>query len=136
MCRTITPNCKTTTVLMSPLFRKLLTGLYTIRFLKGFTTKGKRTVRDVLYFLGDGVYPNWPIFANRFTILTITKRHPTLSDKKRLRKTQNCFDALQKLLRVLLKNSFLWCKESRICFIFTCVVLHKIMNTMQYRVRF
>lgn len=56
-------NKDKTMVEMSPLFRKIMSGTYNFKLDSSYTTGSLQTVRDVPYFLVDGIYPNWPIFV-------------------------------------------------------------------------
>lgn len=67
VCNWFSGRCGTnnykTIIFTSPLFREVFTGMYNFCLPKGYTTKENGIFIYVPYFLGDGIYPNWPLFA-------------------------------------------------------------------------
>eukprot|EP00171_Calliarthron_tuberculosum_P002978 IDg2978t1 len=93
--------------------------------------------RRMGYFLVDGIYPRWTIFARPI-------HQPTREDESRYTKLQEAlrkdieraFGVLQARFQVLRRESFLWCKNDVVAVSETCVILHNMLVRMNEEGKF
>ena len=125
-----TTNDKTM-VSFSPLFIEIFNRTYELHLPTPYRLNANSVERSIAYFLGDGIYPRYPIF-----VLPI---HETEEEgKKRYSKRQEgrrkdierAFGVIKARFRILRNEDFRWYKGDILICSRTCVILHNILVRM------
>ena len=85
-------------------------------------------VRDWMYFLVDGIYPDWAIFVNTFSCPTETKKKKFAARQEKVRKDIECaFDIVVSRFHVLERLLRQWYVEDMRDLVHCCTILHNMI---------
>jgi hypothetical protein len=85
-------------------------------------------VRDWMYFLVDGIYPNWAIFVNTFSCPTDPKKKKFAARQEKLRKDIECaFGIVVARFHVLERPLRQWYIEDMRNLVHCCTILHNMI---------
>lgn len=113
---------------MSPLFRKILTGVFNLTLSSPYCTGWEARTIKFSYLLDDGIYTNWPIFvkpihASAFEEETkLTTWHESVG-----KDLEWCYGFLQSRFKVLSLESYRWDIEDIVVRSEVCVILHNLL---------
>ena len=91
-----------------------------------YTINGNR--RDWMYFLVDGIYPDWAIFVSTFSTTTDPKKLKFSAAQERVRKDIECaFGIIVQQFHVLQRPLRNWYLEDIIDLLHCCVIIHNMI---------
>lgn len=115
----------------SPLIKSILRGDFKFEVGKQFQFTENGPTRNKLYFLGGGIYPNWPLFAKPIHEPTndsekmYTNREESIKKEK-----EKCFSVLQARFEILRRENRRWDKKEVVMISEVCAILHNIIKRM------
>lgn len=120
-------NNDITVVNNSPFFIKLLSGNGKIKLPEGYEVNG--VPRDwLLYFLADGIYPQWSIFVGpNHAPLNRAEAHMTQRQEAIRKDVERLFGCLQGRFKILRREWFEWDLDFVIAVSEVCVILHNML---------
>jgi Plant transposon protein len=90
-------------------------------------------IRDWMYFLVDGIYPDWSIFVSTYTNPIDPKKRQFAVYQERVRKDIECaFGILVQRFHVLQRPLRGWYQEDIVRVLHTCVILHNMVVEEKY----
>jgi Plant transposon protein len=91
------------------------------------------TPRDWMYFLVDGIYPEWSIFVNTYTDPVDPKKRLFSKRQEFARKDVECtFGVLVQKFHVLQRPLRGWFLEDLMSIVHACVILHNMVIEAKY----
>lgn len=82
-------------------------------------------IRDIPYYLADGIYPSWPIFVKSTKGCTERNLMRFLHHEEAVRKVfERTFGVVVAYFHVLKSQYGMWCKDYAMDILRTCVILH------------
>ena len=128
--KTGTTNDKTM-VSFSPLFQDIFSGKYAFKFGMPYHITSNSNSRTLPYFLVDGIYPRWPIFALPIHITdNIREQRYTKAQEGRRKDIERAFGVVQSRFRSLRVEDFRWNLEDIIVSSEACVITHNLLIRM------
>jgi Plant transposon protein len=110
----------------SSIMGSLLTSNLSIKT-EPYTINGR--VRDWMYFLVDGIYPEWSIFVSSYTNPIDPKKRAFAAFQEKVRKDVECaFGILVQRFHVLQRPLRSWYQEDIVRLLHTCVILHNMVT--------
>lgn len=124
-------NNDKTMVNFSPLFTDILSGSYSLRMDQPFRISAKGARRHDGYFIVDGIYPPWMIFARPIhsPMCESESRYTKLQEALR-KDIERCFGVLQARFQILRKENHYWEDSFIVRISGVCVTLHNMMVRM------
>lgn len=124
-------NNDKTLVAYSPLFSDIRTGKFKLQMGGDYRVRRGGMTRSQMYFLVDGIYYPWPMFAKPI-------HHPTSHAESRYTKKQEgrrkdierCFGVLQSRFHILRRESNRWDRDEVVRVSEACVIIHNILICM------
>ncbi len=125
-------NNDLTVLYSSPLFQDIFNGLFNISKSDGYTIPPSTAKRIMNYFLVDGIYPDWPIFAKPIhNAVNIIKKFFSARQEATRKDVERLFGVLQSRFGVLRLEFETWDLTTIIAISNTCVILHNMIIRMQ-----
>jgi hypothetical protein len=120
-------NNDLTVISSSPLFNRIMSGKKLMKLPEGFELNGMR--HDwYLYFLCDGIYPNWEILVGpNHSPLTCEESHMTMRQESVRKDVERFFGCLQGRFKILRRESFEWSLSFLIEISEVCVIIHNML---------
>ena len=110
----------------SSIVGSLLSGNLALKSPENYMING--TERDWLYFLVDGIYPEWSIFVNTYSKPTQAKRKKFARKQESARKDIACaFGILVSRWHILQRPFRNWYLEDIVAILHCCVILHNMI---------
>ena len=116
---------------VSPLIQSILRGDYLFRLEEGFKLTEKGPERTQLYLLGDGIYPNWPLFAKPIHQPTDEGQKCYTKRQEAIRKDiERCFGVMQARFEIIRRENRRWDKNEVVMISEVCSILHNMIIRM------
>lgn len=116
----------------SPLFQRIFSEHFDITVSDGYHIEETKPPHHLLYLLGDGIYPHWPIFALPLPKSTDPLEKQYSFKQESIRKdVERLFGILQSRFEILRRENRRWELYETIRISNTCVVLHNMMIRMR-----
>lgn len=130
-------NNDLTMIESSPLFNDIFTSSFSFNLFSPYQVGSSNEERVLPYFLADGIYPDWPLFAKAISNPTNKAEKLYTNVQEALRKDiERCFGVLQARFNVLRQENKMWYLESIVTQSQACVILHNLIVTMQKKEEF
>lgn len=127
-------NNDKTLVTYSPLFTDILAGRYKLDLGEDYKVCRNRMLRRLCYFLVDGIYFPWPIFAKPIhDPMDTGEQIYTKKQEARRKDIERCFGVLQSRFQILRRENMRWDKREIVRISETCVILHNILIRMMQK---
>ena len=85
-------------------------------------------MRDWMYFLVNGIYPEWAIFVNTFTNKDTPKKRKFATEQEKVRKDIECaFGILIQQFQVLRRPIRKWYLEDIKDLLYCCIIIHNMV---------
>lgn len=124
-------NNDITVLYRSPLFRKILRGEFNLELETSFKLGETGRMRKMGYFLVDGIYPSWPIFAKPIHQPITEEEGKYSAFQEAVRKdVERLFGVLQTRFEILRREIRKWELDSIIQITNVCVLLHNMIIRM------
>ena len=125
-------NNDITVLYRSPLFRKILHGDFKMKSETSYEIGCDGDTRMMYYFLVDGIYPGWPIFAKPIHQSTSTKESNYSVRQEAVRKdVERLFGVLQTRFEILRREMRKWDFNELVRITNVCIILHNMIVRMQ-----
>ena len=109
----------------SPIVGSLLRGKLDIK-VEPYNINGKE--RDWMYFLVDGIYPDWAIFVTTYTKPTEKDKKVFAREQEKVRKDIECaFGILVQRFHILQRPLRQWYLEDLKCLLKCCIIIHNMV---------
>lgn len=116
---------------VSPLMRKILRGEFLFQLKDSYKITADGSERRQLYFLGDGIYPNWPLFAKPIHHPMNEREKVYTKRQEAIRKDiERCFGVLQSRFEVLRRENRRWTKGDVVRTSEVCAIIHNMLVKM------
>lgn len=117
---------------VSPLMSEILRGDFAFEVEEPYKISENGSVRKQLYFLGDGIYPNWPLFAKPIHQPTTDQEQVYTKRQEAIRKDiERCFGVIQARFEVLRRENRRWVKGDIVRTSEVCAILHNMLINME-----
>ena len=94
-------------------------------------------VRDWMYFLVDGIYPEWAIFVNTFTNKDTKEKRKFATEQEKVRKDIECaFGILVQQFQVLQRPIRMWFIEDIRTLLYCCIIIHNMVVEARFSLDF
>lgn len=124
-------NNDITIVSRSPLFRDVFNDYFNVRSKRGYKIIPEGKIRRLYYFLVDGIYPNWPLFAKPIHQPVNEEEGKYSSFQEGVRKDiERLFGILQIRFAIMRREFLGWDINEILKITNVCVILHNMMVRM------
>lgn len=113
---------------VSPLVQDIVRGKFKFSLTDEYSLIGGGVPRKRLYFLGDGIYPSWPLFVKPIHHPVDEHERTFTKNQEAIRKDiERCFGVLQARFGVLRRENRRWDVNEVVGISNACVVLHNML---------
>ena len=112
----------------SPLFQNIFSEQFSLSVTDGYNINQHGMPHHLLYFLGDGIYPTWPIFAVPISSTDNPFERKYSFQQKSVRKdVERLFGVLHSRFEILRRENRRWQLGETIRISNACVILHNVI---------
>lgn len=116
---------------VSPLIQDILQGRFEFSTGVEYKIGEDGTVRKMLYLLGDGIYPDWPLFAKPIHHPANEREQLYSKRQEAIRKDiERCFGVLQSRFEILRRENRRWNKDEVVRISEVCAIIHNMIIRM------
>lgn len=119
-------------LMRSLLLQGVVSGRFSFRLLKSYCIIPDVVERTMQYFLGYGIYPDWPLFIKSVENATNVNGNRFRSNKEAARKdVERLFEVIKGILQILRREIQSWELDEVVLIANTCAVRHNLIVRMQ-----